>query len=205
MVASLSQSLSSFVIPSSERNDPEPVRSSLAQAHADFERGEVREALKHLRRAAEGADDAGRELRAVALARAAADLATEVGASVTPPPAAAIPAAAAAPASVQASSAVMPVAAVSSAPSAVPASAIRGNADAALKQLLDSGRAVKVVVKRSARDEGLYVVRRADSHAPALGTREAVIVLLENDDGFFTPPPPTGATSTPPTSTPPKD
>lgn len=203
MVASLSQSLSSFVIPSSERNDPEPVRSSLAQAHADFERGEVREALKHLRRAAEGADDAGRELRAVALARAAADLATEVGASVTPPPAAAV--SAAAPASVQASSAVMPVAAVSSAPSAVPASAIRGNADAALKQLLDSGRAVKVVVKRSARDEGLYVVRRADSHAPALGTREAVIVLLENDDGFFTPPPPTGATSTPPTSTPPKD
>src|SRR6185369_6805642 len=84
MAASLSQSLS-FVIPSAERNDPEPVRSSLAQASADFERGELREALKHLRRAAEGADDAGSELRAVALARAAADLATEVG-SVAPPP-----------------------------------------------------------------------------------------------------------------------
>src|SRR6188768_167579 len=86
MAASLSQSLSSFVIPSSERNDPEPVRSSLALAHADFERGEIREALKHLRRAAEGADDAGSELRAVALARAAADLATEVGTTLTPPP-----------------------------------------------------------------------------------------------------------------------
>ena len=201
MVASLSQSLSSFVIPSSERNDPEPVRSSLAQAHADFERGEVREALKHLRRAAEGADDAGSDMRAVALARAAADLATEVGASLTPAPATAAPSAP------PAASAVMPIAAAASAPavaptSAAPTSMVRGQADAALKQLLDSGRAVKVVVKRSARDEGLYVVRRADSHAPALGTREAVIVLLENDDGFFTPPP---ATSTPPTSTPPKD
>lgn len=203
MVASLSQSLSSFVIPSSERSDPEPVRSSLAQAHADFERGEVREALKHLRRAAEGADDAGSELRAVALARAAADLATEVGASLTPAPATA------APSTAPAASAVMPVAAASSAPSAAPPSVVRGNADAALKQLLDSGRAVKVVVKRSARDEGLYVVRRADSHSPALGTREAVIVLLENDDGFFTPPPTTPAApplaSTSPTSTSPKD
>lgn len=164
MAASLSQSLSSFVIPTSERNDPEPVRSSLALARADFERGEVREALKHLRRAAEGADDAGSELRAVALARAAADLATEVGSSVTPPP-------------------------VAAAPSAVPVSVVRGSSDAALKQLLDSGRAVKVVIKRSARDEDLYVVRRADGHAPTLGTREAVIVLLdEADDGFFTPP-----------------
>jgi len=57
--------------------------------------------------------------------------------------------------------------------------------DTALQQLLASGRAVKVVVKRSARDEQLYIVRRADSQAPALGTREAVIVLLEPDDAFF--------------------
>lgn len=200
MVASLSQSLSSFVIPSSERNDPEPVRSSLAQAHADFERGEVREALKHLRRAAEGADDAGSDMRAVALARAAADLATEVGASLTPAPTSV------APSTAPAASAVMPIAAAaSSAPSVAPTSVARGHADAALKQLLDSGRAVKVVVKRSARDEGLYVVRRADSHAPALGTREAVIVLLDNDDGFFAPSPNAPNTSTPPASTPPKD
>jgi len=182
MAASLSQSLSSFVIPSSERNDPEPVRSSLALARADFERGEVREALKHLRRAAEGADDAGSELRAVALARAAADLATEVGSSVTPPPVAAAPSVTpgSAPAgpSVAATSSTMPV------------SVLRGSSDAALQQLLDAGRAVKVLIKRSARDEDLYVVRRADGHGPALGTREAVIVLLdaETDDGFFTPP-----------------
>ena len=65
---------------------------------------------------------------------------------------------------------------------------VRGNIDGALRQLLDSGRAVKVVVKRSARDEDLYVVRRADGNAHPLGTREAVIVLLEPDDGFFAPP-----------------
>lgn len=194
MAASLSQSLSSFVIPSSERNDPEPVRSSLALAHADFERGEIREALKHLRRAAEGADDAGSELRAVALARAAADLATEVGSSLTPPPvgvagpASATVATAAPVASAPATPAIATPNTPATAPSAAPTSMVRGNADAALKQLLDSGRAVKVVVKRSARDEGLYVVRRADGHGPALGTREAVIVLIEPDDGFFTPP-----------------
>ena len=179
MAASLSQSLSAFVIPSAERNDPEPVRSSLAQAHADFQRGEVREALKHLRRAAEGADDAGNELRAVALARAAADLATEVGSSLTPPPVTVTPSVASpAPAS---TSGVAPAAT----PSAVPVSVMRGSSDAAIKQLLDSGRAVKVVVKRSARDEGLYVVRRADSQVAGLGTREAIVILLEPDDGFF--------------------
>jgi hypothetical protein len=72
----------------------------------------------------------------------------------------------------------------------VPVSVVRGGTDSALQQLLASGRAVKVVVKRSARDEDLYVVRRADAHPPALGTREAVIVLLdaEDADGFFTPP-----------------
>jgi hypothetical protein len=152
------------MIPSSERNDPEPVRSSLALARDDFERGQVRDALLHLRRAAESADDAGNELRAVALARAAADLATEVGNTSPAPP---------------------PTSAAAVAPSAVPASVVRGSSDAALQQLLASGRAVKVVVKRSARDEGLYVVRRADNHAGSLGTREAVIVLLEPDDGFF--------------------
>ena len=67
------------------RSDPASVQRSLTAARADFERGDIREALKHLRRAAEGADDAGSDLRAVALARAAADLATEVGASVAPP------------------------------------------------------------------------------------------------------------------------
>jgi hypothetical protein len=64
---------------------------------------------------------------------------------------------------------------------------VRAEADATLQQLLASGRAVKVVVKRSVRDEGLYVVRRAENQAAALGTREAIIVLLQPDDDFFSP------------------
>lgn len=170
MAAPLSQSISSFMIPVSEGSDPEPVRSSLAQARADLERGHVRDALLHLRRAAEIADDAGSELRAVALARAAADLATEVGSSTTPPPAS----------TTTAAPATTPPAASTTFPSRTELP------NAALAQLLESGRAVKVVVKRSTRDQGLYVVRRAEHQTTALGAREAVIVLLEPDDGFFT-------------------
>lgn len=173
MAASLSQSLATFAIPAVDHDDPEPVRSSLAQATIELGRGELREALRHLRRAAEGADEAGSELRAVALARAAADLATEVGGSLAPPP-------------VKEKEPPVAIAAPSPSPSAAPVSLVRGTDEAALKQLLDSGRAVKVVVKRSARDEGLYVVRRADAGA-GLGAREAVVVLLEPDDGFWDP------------------
>jgi hypothetical protein len=191
MAASLSQSLPTFVMPSDERNDAEPVRGSLAEARRAFARGEIREALKHLRRAAEGADDAGSELRAVALARAAADLATEMSASLPPPPlsAALSEAPSGAPVAPLAAPSVAALAAPPLAPSAAPSSAVvaRDVAGAALQQLLASGRAVKVVVKRSVRDEGLYVVRRAENQAAALGTREAVIVLLEPDDDFFNP------------------
>ncbi len=161
MAASPSQTLSTFIIPSVDRADPELVKSSLAEARAELERGDVREALRHLRRAAELADEAGSELRAVALARAAADLATEVGPSVLPPP-------------------------VKEAASAVPVSMlVRGpNVEALLGQLLESGRAVKVTVKRSTRDEGLYVVRRDDGER-ALGAKRAIIVLVEPDDDLF--------------------
>jgi hypothetical protein len=57
--------------------------------------------------------------------------------------------------------------------------------DGALSELLASGRAVRVSIKRSVRDEGLYVVRRADAADKALGTRQAVVILLEPDDDFF--------------------
>src|SRR6186713_461150 len=87
MAASPSQTLSTFSIPIAERTDPEPVRASLASASESLERGDRHQALRDLRRAAESADAAGGELRAVALARAAADLATEVGGSLSPPPA----------------------------------------------------------------------------------------------------------------------
>lgn len=164
MAASLSQPFESIVIPSVEHGDPEAVQSSLSLARSDFARGDIREALRHLRCAAQGANDAGSELRAVALARAAADLATAVGASQIPPP-------------------VTEREPTGSA--TAPSGPARTVTDPALRQLLETGRAVRVVVKRSARDDGLYVVRRAEGAAQALGAREAVIVLLEPDDGFF--------------------
>jgi hypothetical protein len=49
MAASLSQPFDSIVIPSVEHNDPESVRTSLALARSDFARGDIREALRHLR------------------------------------------------------------------------------------------------------------------------------------------------------------
>jgi hypothetical protein len=168
MTLSIPHSLVAFVIPVTHGNDPDPVKSSLAQARADFERGELREALRHLRRAAESADQAGSEQRAVALARAAADLATEVGSSVAPAP---VPA---------------PASTTGAPPSAPPPSTDAS----ALQLLVASGRAVEVAVKRSTRDDGLYVLRRRHGDAPALGARRAVLVLLEPDDGFFDAPRP---------------
>jgi hypothetical protein len=162
MAVSFPQSLISFVIPGAERADPEPVKSSLALARSDLERGDIREALRHLRRAAEGADEAGSVQRAVALARAAADLATEVGS--VPAPAL--------------DSAIVNVA---------PPAALPSTSAGPLQQLLASGQAVEVVVKRSTRDEDLYVVRRAGTEAAGLGARKAIIVLLEPDDAFFEP------------------
>lgn len=197
MAASFSQAKSTFVIPTAQPSDPESVRDNLAHAHAEFERGAVREALRLLRKAAESCDEAGDDLRAVALARAAADLATEVGpTAVPPPPPAPLPppsslappsavkttAGSHAPASAATQATVPPISATVA---AAPVVGI-GN-DATLQQLLESGRAVRVVVKRSARDDSLYIVRRADGHAPSLGAREAVILLTEPDDVFFAP------------------
>jgi hypothetical protein len=56
---------------------------------------------------------------------------------------------------------------------------------AQLQSLLASGRAVRVSVKRSARDDGLYVVRKiAVGKALPVGAREAILVLPEVDPEF---------------------
>jgi hypothetical protein len=56
---------------------------------------------------------------------------------------------------------------------------------AQLQSLLASGRAVRVSVKRSARDDGLYVVRKiAVGRALPAGAREAILVLPEVDPEF---------------------
>jgi hypothetical protein len=64
------------LIPLAEDSDPEEVATALETALALGTRGDLREALRWLRRASEAADDAGREQRSLALARTAADLAT---------------------------------------------------------------------------------------------------------------------------------
>ena len=72
-------------LPEVEAQDPEPVAVAIETARALFRTGEKLDALRWLRRAAERAEESGNDLRAVHLARSAADLSTELQ-SVQPPP-----------------------------------------------------------------------------------------------------------------------
>lgn len=73
-------------IPAPKSDDDEDVSWALSTATALWGRGESVEALKWLRRAAETASDANRDLRAVELFKAAAELANEVGRGASLPP-----------------------------------------------------------------------------------------------------------------------
>lgn len=54
-----------------------------------------------------------------------------------------------------------------------------------MSELLSQGRAVRVLVKRSARDESLYIVRpHSTAHVP-VGAREAFLVLGDADPDFL--------------------
>jgi hypothetical protein len=64
--------------PISTAQDDEQVMTALDTASALWSRGDAREALRWLRRAAEAAGEAGDDFRAVQLARAAADLSSEL-------------------------------------------------------------------------------------------------------------------------------
>lgn len=64
----------SFEFPTANPSDASDVATALETATALWRRGDSREALRWLRRAAEGAESEGDDLRAVALARAAAEL-----------------------------------------------------------------------------------------------------------------------------------
>jgi hypothetical protein len=79
-------------VPEPQPNDPEDLSTALETAAIFGAQGDVREAVRWVRRAAELAGDAGDDMRALTLARAVADL----GESVAPaaPPAASGPAAA---------------------------------------------------------------------------------------------------------------
>ena len=60
-------------LPEVEANDPEPVAVAIETARALFKTGERLEALRWLRRAAERAEESGDDVRALNLARCAAD------------------------------------------------------------------------------------------------------------------------------------
>jgi len=72
-------------LPEVEPHDPEPVAVAIETARALFRSGEQLDALRWLRRAAERAEESGDDVRALNLARSAADLSTELQ-SVPPPP-----------------------------------------------------------------------------------------------------------------------
>jgi hypothetical protein len=74
--------------PISEASDPDAVALALETGRALWGQGEAKEAVRWLRRAAQQADEAGDDLRALTLARAAADLTTllDIPLTVPPPP-----------------------------------------------------------------------------------------------------------------------
>jgi hypothetical protein len=102
-------------VPEPQPTDPEDLSTALETAAIFSAQGDVREAMRWVRRAAELAGDAGDDLRALTLARAVADLGDSVAPSAPPPevapsaPApAAAPAAEAAPASDSTAAAELP-------------------------------------------------------------------------------------------------
>lgn len=73
------------MVPQVKPTDPEDVSWALSTAQTSFGRGDVHEALKWLRRAAEAASEAEQDDRALELAKAVAELADKAGASRPPP------------------------------------------------------------------------------------------------------------------------
>jgi outer membrane biosynthesis protein TonB len=73
-------------IPKSKADDVPDVVSALETAAALWAKGDQREGLRWLRRAAEAAEQADNDQRALELARRAADLTGLIGASVSPSP-----------------------------------------------------------------------------------------------------------------------
>ena len=68
----------SLAFPAAEPDDSEDVTWTLQTAGTMWARGDTHEAVRWLRRAAEAAGDSGNDMRAVALAQAAADLTTDL-------------------------------------------------------------------------------------------------------------------------------
>ncbi len=100
----------SFEFPKVAQNDPSDVAVAIETAQVLWRRGDLQESLRWVRRAAEAAETQGDDMRALSLARAAADLQDQFRPSRVPP------APASQRASTSAPSAERPVQAVRSAP-----------------------------------------------------------------------------------------
>jgi hypothetical protein len=87
-------------LPAPESDDPDDVVLALETAKALWGRGDPKEAIRWLRRAAEAAETAGNDMRSLTLARTAAELASQVQDEAQEAQAASAPPAARAPAPV---------------------------------------------------------------------------------------------------------
>jgi len=88
MATQASDPASSPALPGAEPTDSEQVLLCLETAQKLWQDGQYREAVRSLQRGAEAAEEDGNDLRALSLARFAADLSAQVGSapSVPPPP-----------------------------------------------------------------------------------------------------------------------
>jgi hypothetical protein len=163
--------------PAPQTSDSEAVQLALETASALWSKGDAREALRWLRRAAETAGEAGDDLRAVGLARAAADLTAELQIPPSiPPPAASRPIATRAPIAPADDSGEL-------AEKTVPGMASAMDAAPAHASALHAGRprqALRVSVLPSDAEKGLLHVRvLAEGEPPPPGAHEALLVALE--------------------------
>jgi uncharacterized membrane protein len=179
----LSSSNAEFPVP--QESDSDDVATALQTATVLWISGDAGEAVRWLRRAASAAEEAGDDMRAVSLARAAADFASsETG--PPPPVEAAAPAAEAAPPKPLPTAPKRPPPQPPSAqPAAVaPEKPAPPKAAPAAEPEVEPERlpVMQVSIKPSVRDEKLFMVRLlGEGESPPAGTVRALVVLLDRD------------------------
>jgi hypothetical protein len=147
-------------VPETQSSDPTEVAEALEIARTLWEKGERRDAIRWVRRAAEAADEAGETTRVATLARAAAEL-EEIAAS--------LPTSQTRPASRPMAPSATPPPLPSKRPPKSP-----------LPPPVAAETRLRVSVRTSARDPGLLIVRELpEGQAPPAGAREAFLVMAE--------------------------
>lgn len=175
--------MASIEFPEPQPDDAQEVLSALKSAREAYDQGVVAESVRWLRKAADHAEQAGDDMRALSLARVAADLQADIEPLSAPPPPSHPPPSMTSPAKQpntpggngagSSQSAVSSPAGGNGQP-AVPKTGATADAPAL-------SQALRVSVKRSVRDESLFVARLLEDGDPPEGTQEALIVLLDPD------------------------